>query len=184
MTKTKWYNFEGTVNYVKARADKPDEYLGRVAWTVDFYPKDAATAKAIKATGIQLKLKDDKEGKKHFRFRRDVERKFGTEIVKFSPPIIYDKDGTPIIQYVDSKDKTKVVRSYNPNETTIVADGNDIIIGNGSKVLLNVCVFNTQKGPGNRFESLKILDLIEYVKPEASEDLESDSAEDNTEIDW
>lgn len=178
-TKTKWYNFEGTVNW--AKVFEPDEFRGAKNWTIDFYPKNEAEQKAIIATGIQGKFKEDKDGKSYIRFRRPTQKKIGQKEVIFAPPIIYDANGNVLVKYTN--DEGEDVRSYDPGLALKVV-GEPLSIGNGTKVVVNVSVYDTAYGPGNRFESLKILELVEYKRQEASDDVESDTAEETVEVDW
>ena len=39
------------------------------------------------------------------------------------------------------------------------------LVGNGSTVEVDVVVYDTMKGKGHRLEAVKVLDLVEYVKP-------------------
>lgn len=181
--KTKWYTFEGTIKWAKVY--EPDEFRGASNWTIDFYPKDEAEKKAITATGIQGRFKEDADGNKFIRFRRSTKRSFdgGKTFTHFAPPVIYDRGGNELLKYTD-KDGNDV-RSYAEGES-LKAVGEPVMIGNGSRVALNIAVYDTAYGPGNRFESVKILDLVEYKKPDRSEDVESDTAEENENVtvDW
>ena len=67
------------------------------------------------------------------------------------------------MKYVDSNDK--VVRSYEDPNLVIKREGEPVLIGNGSEVELTLCVYPTAMTTGNRFESLKIKNLVEYEAP-------------------
>lgn len=89
----------------------------------------------------------------------------GGKPVFFTPPIVYDKDGKVLVNYTEGDE---VVRSYNdPNrKDKIVRNGDVILVGNDSDIEVTVAVFDTMKGKGQRLESIKLVDLIEYRKEE------------------
>lgn len=133
--------FEGTVKWVKART--PDKFN---KYTIDLYP-DAETRKAIKATGARLSLKEGEDGF-YYTFRRATELGGRT----LSPPTVVDADGAEF-------------------------DGN---IGNGSKAIVKLELYEYKGGVGDdgkpynggkalRWEGIKILELVEYKKPEGDE---------------
>lgn len=41
------------------------------------------------------------------------------------------------------------------------------LVGNGSTVEVDVVVYDTIKGKGHRLEAVKVLNLVEYVRPDA-----------------
>ena len=120
-----------------------------------------------KKSGIQKKIKSDEKGE-WVEFTRDSVKMINGQPVFFTPPILEDKNGASIISYVDEYGKT--VKSYNDpaKKTSIKKQGENILIGNDSDVQLTVAVFDTMKGKGQRLESVRILDLIEY-KPAETE---------------
>jgi hypothetical protein len=179
-SKTKWYNFEGTCKWAKVYT--PDEFRGASNWTIDFYPKDDNEVKAIKATGIQGNFKQDADGLSYIRFRRGVKKSFdqGRTFTVFAPPVIIGPNGTGV-KYVNEQGED--VKSVSDG-SAIKAVGEPILIGNGSRIKINVGVYDTAYGPGNRFETIEILELVEYKKPEVSDDVESDTAESSVEVDW
>lgn len=87
--------------------------------------------------------------------------------VFFVPPTVYNKDGSVAVNYTEGDE---VVRSYNdPNrKAKIVRNGDPIVFGNDSDLEVTVAVFDTMKGKGQRLESIRIIDLIEYKPSEAS----------------
>lgn len=94
-------------------------------------------------------------------------------LVYFTPPYIKAKDTSYLVSYVDENDN--IIRQFqDPNKKEVIKRvGEPFLIGNGSLVELNVCIFDTKtKGKGHRLEGIRILDLIEYVpqpKTESSE---------------
>jgi len=154
--KTKYFDFEGLVSYPKVY--EPDEYGGKSFWKVNLHP-DQDTIDEIKRAGIQLKLKPSNEEYstvkgKFFTFRRDVEKTFKGEVQTFNPPEIFDKDGNPVMVYKDNE-----------------AVGEKVLIGNGSRVRLDVEVYEAGSyGNGCRLKAIHILDLIKY-DPDAKEEV-------------
>lgn len=83
-------------------------------------------------------------------------------LVYFTPPYVKNKDTSYRIHYND--ENGNAVRQYTDPNKKPTRVGEPFLIGNGSLVELNVCVFDTKtKGKGHRLEGLRILDLIEYV---------------------
>lgn len=148
--------FTGYVSYAKVY--DPDEFRGVTKWKLNLHPDDDEI-KRIKAAGIQLKLHDSNEGVsgvpgKYFTFSRPTEKEFDDGITYFAPPSIYGPDGEPIMTYQD-------------NGEEIVANGNRVLIGNGSLIQIGVTVYDTKRfGKGTRLNWVKILELVEY-DPEA-----------------
>src|SRR5690554_2506961 len=143
---------------------KPDEFNGVKNWKINLHP-DEDTIESIKEAGIQARLKDKPvEGVdgKFFTFRRPVEKVFGNRTTFFCPPIIIDRDGKEVVKYLDGGKKVF------SNETGMCEMvGSEILIGNGSLVEVTLEVYPTKRfGNGTRLQSVKIIDLIEYVRPD------------------
>lgn len=131
-------------------ATKFYKFKGKIAWAHHlFIPDDYKGVKrytvdfypddreAIKASGMQLRY--DRDTNSFIRPRREVERKFADETVQFGPPRILDAEGNDF-------------------------DGR---IGNGSTAELTIAVFDTKTfGKGHRLEEVRIIDLVEYDRPE------------------
>ncbi len=163
---TKYLEVEGTLQWAKVYT--PDEFRGAVRWSIDFFPKDAAELKKIKDMGIQKTIKNKGEGD-YLNFTRSTTKLMKGKLVNFTPPIIYDKDGrTPLVSYVD--DAGKIVRSYDDPDQRPTRVGEPILLGNGSKVKIVLSVYPTAMGPGNRLESITLIDVVHYEKPETPED--------------
>jgi hypothetical protein len=161
---TQFHTFEGKVKWAKVYT--PDEFRGAVRWGLQFYPKDKKELEALKATGIQKKFKSDEDGD-FVNLSRSTTKLIKNKLVNFTPPIIYDKDGTTLVYYAD--DDGKIVRSYDDDGKSVRRVGEPVLIGNGSTVAVTISVYPTAMGPGNRLESVKVLDLIVYEKPETPE---------------
>jgi hypothetical protein len=167
-SKTKYIKVRGKVSYAKLY--EPDDFRGDKKWKINLYP-DAASYDLIKKVGMQNKFKDDDGSKSGVTGRfcslsRPTEKKFGADLTKFLPPEILDKGGSKIITYEQSDDG-------------VVMIGDKVIIGNGSECEIDLAVYQTERfGAGSRFNSVKILDLIEYVPPEDVSENEVDGDED------
>jgi hypothetical protein len=125
-------SFEGGLNYVFAnRLNKFGKH------SVNFYPKDAETRKAVKAAGLRSGIKEDQNGNFYYVFRRDPDNKYSggpvllvdTEGNEVTKPLA---EGTEGIVYLD-------VYDYNSDEHG--------------------------QGKGGRLKKIVITKLVEYVKP-------------------
>ena len=157
---SKWINVKGEVDW--AHVYEPDEYPpGNLRFKVDLYPEEAEWKK-IEASGLQLEPKEGRDGKKYITLRRQQKRVFpkDDEATYFNPPEI---TGAVNVSYVDAATGAKV-RSYKKSDgIKITVVGEQIQIGNNSKVIANINVYDTSKGAGHRLESLNVLDLVEFT---------------------
>lgn len=173
VSNTKYYTFTGKVQWAKVYT--PDEFRGAVRWGLDLYMDSDKEWAKFKESGIQKKVKENDAGK-GFNLTRSTTKVMKGKMVYFTPPQIVDKDGKVLVKYVD--DQGKDVRSYEDKDKKITRVGDPVMIGNGSTIEVNVSVYPTAMGPGNRLESIKLIDLIHYEKPEiAEEDKEQPSSE-------
>lgn len=157
--------FQGKARWMK-HLYTPDNAFGASKYKAGIWVSKE-TADQIKKAGVQKKVKEDEKGP-WIEFTRDEVKVMKGQPVFFTPPILEDKNGASIISYVDEYGKT--VKSYNDpaKKTSIKKQGENILIGNDSDVQLTVAVFDTMKGKGQRLESVRILDLIEY-RPEGEQ---------------
>jgi hypothetical protein len=158
---TKYITLTGKAFWCKVYT--PDEFRGSSKWMINFYPSDEKEWAKFKEAGIQKKVKEDENGK-NFAVTRNTSKMIKGNMVYFTPPIIYDKDGKTLVYYAD--EKGNLVRSYNDPNQRPQRVGDPILIGNGSLVSVRLSVYPTAMGPGNRLESITLLDLIHYEKPE------------------
>lgn len=166
---TKYVNFDGTIQW--AHVYSPDTYRGATRWIMDFYMEGDEWDK-FKELGIQKHPKTNENGT-FWRPSRMQTKLMKGQLVKFTPPYIYDKEGNILVKYVDEDGKD--VRSYTGDDNSVKRVGEPVLIGNGSSVRITVSVYPTAMGVGNRLESLRIVDLIEY-NPDLGSD-PSDEAE-------
>lgn len=165
VSNTKYVKFNGKAQWAKVYT--PDEFRGAVRWSMDLIMTDDKEWEKFKDLGIQKKVKEGDDGK-YFNLTRSTTKLMKGKLVHFTPPQIYDKDGMVIVKYVDEAGID--VRSYDDPNKVIRRIGDPIMIGNGSEVEVTVSVYPTAMGPGNRLESIKIIDLIHYEKPETAEE--------------
>ena len=136
----------------------PDEYNGAKRYTCSFFP-DAEAKAALKASGLTLKLKADSKnfpGEEYIRPRRDLQKVIKGDVVTFDRPPILNAD-----------------RSL---------ASSDIRIGNGSKVELEIAVYDAGRYKGHRLEKVRILDLVEYERPLAAGAAEAAKSEPSTKV--
>jgi hypothetical protein len=165
VSQTQYVQFNGKAYWTKLY--KPDEFKGAVRWTMNLYMDDPEEWNKYKALGIQKKVNKDENGS-FFAASRPTTKMIKGKIVYFTPPVIYGKDGKVLVGYYGEDDK--MLRSYDDPKTKIVKKGETILIGNGSDVQITLCVYPTAMGPGNRLESVKLIDLIEYKEPVETEE--------------
>lgn len=106
-------------------------------YQIQLYP-DKKSLKTIVESGCQGKPKEDEDGT-YYTFRRKpqvLSRK--GELIDFGPPKVRDIDGKPMTD----------------------------LIGNGSSVEIEITTYNTNKGIGTKFESVKVLKLVPYERKE------------------
>lgn len=182
---TEQIRMKGTISWAKVY--EPDTAFGAEKFKIDFYPETEADWKVFKDSGIQKKVKENEQGK-FFQLDRPAFKLIQGKIVNFTGPIIEDKDGKVIVDYVNSEGKR--IYSYEGKEKP-TRRGSPILIGNGSKVEVTVSVYDTFKGKGQRLDKVKVLDLIEFKReaqpaPELSPlvtNKELKQEEDNSDLD-
>lgn len=157
--------FKGKVAWVKIY--EPDDYEGDLQFKINFYPDDV---EELQKCGIQQKVKNDDGSKstvegQFMTFRRPVEKEFRRgEITKLVPPTVYAKDGKKIVWYKVADDGFERF-------------GEPVVIGNGSYCELTIEIYPAGRmGKGARLNAVKILDLIEYSKPEEVSEEEIEEA--------
>lgn len=116
-------------------------------YTLDLYPDDPSW-ELYHQTDLELKEREDDEGGKFIKIRRPVEKLIKGEIVTFGPPktLVPDGDG--------------------------VAELGDKLVGNGSRVVAKVVVYDTPKGKGHRLETVLVEELVEYDRGTVLQDEE------------
>lgn len=106
-------------------------------YTINLYPTDESRA-LIAESGLQISPRQDEDGE-FFTFRRPHEKLIKRELVEFGPPAILNSDNTEF----------------------------DGLVGNGSEVTIKVSVYDTVKGVGHRWETVRVENLVKY-EPEGN----------------
>ena len=166
-SKSEYITIVGHVAWAKVY--DPDVGFGQTKWSIDIYPDDDEQWAKFKAAGIQKTIRENTDPSKgligkYFKTDRLEHKLVGNNVVYWVGPVIMDMDGNVIVDYINKK-TGKRAYSYNATEKNdIERRGFPILIGNGSKVEARINVFDTIKGKGQRLESLKILELVEYER--------------------
>lgn len=151
--KTQFFKFTGPVKWAKVY--EPDVFRGASRWTIDQYLDEDNLARR-KEAGIQSKVKSDELGE-YVQYKRNTSAIFDGKVNEFHPPIIFNKDGSKAVWY-----------ELNEARDAFIQKGDRILIGNGSICEVTVSVYPTQGfGNGQRLESIRIIDLIEYVREDS-----------------
>ena len=136
-----------------AKVYEPETFRNATNWKIDLVV-DKDNLKIFKDSGIQKKVKEKEEGTT-VSFTRPQTKEIKGINNLFAPPKIYDKDGNILVDYKVNEAKDGFDRVGDP-----------VLIGNGSDVELAVTVYDWGTkgagGVGQRLESIKIIDLIEY----------------------
>jgi hypothetical protein len=132
------YYFSGEARYpkvydaVKKYTKIPEQDPGS-EWTIDV-KLDDSSQKAFDDSGCQLRQSKDKKG--FYTFRRPTQKVIKDEIVVFNPPVVIDADGNPLTK--------------------------ETAIGNGSKVTVKVEIYGTRMGTGHTLEAVRVDELVPY----------------------
>lgn len=161
-------DFEGKIAY--AQVYEPDNAFGASNWKLNLFPKDEAEWDRIKESGIQKKIQENNDPNKgptgkYIQFTRPAMKVIKGKMVNFSGPIIM-MDDSVVVDYIDTETEKRIFSFNEENKGKVVRRGKPILIGNGSDVRVRVGVYDTQKGKGQRLESVTILNLIEYTRQE------------------
>ena len=144
---TEIHKFTGKAKWAKVY--DAEEFRGSTNWKIDVY-LDKKGLDARSKAGIQSKVYEDEDGK-YVSFKRPKTKLIKGVLNEFSGPKILDKDGNELVSYRKAADGLNWERVGNP-----------VLIGNGSEVEVTIAVYDTQMGKGQRLESVRVIDLIEY----------------------
>lgn len=154
---TQYYNFSGTAEW--AMVYRPDTKYQN--FKINVYLDDTSWEK-FKESGLSLApKKGNGEIKGEFiTFRRPERKLIKGDVVEFGPPDVFGPNGE---------------QDYRE------------LIGNGSKVSVNVSVYDTMKGKGHRLNSVHVLELVKYVPKAGDPNTQSETPaeklpEDKTEL--
>lgn len=140
---------------------KPDDFMNAQRYKMSLIVNEAAQ-ELIKKYECKGDFKDHESGDKVYTFRRDAQKLIKKKWVSFAPPVIYDKNGKVITEYTY---QGEIVTSVNGDVSyeDFLPTGEQPLIGHGSSVILDICVFPTVHGKGTRLQSVKIVELVEFV---------------------
>lgn len=116
------------------KVQTPDKKFG--FYTLDLYLDDESL-QMFKDSGLGLKLRESEDGL-YIKLRREPERLIAGDVVNIGPPKVFLLSG----------DK---------------AEPFDGLIGNGSKIVCKVSVYDGPRGKGHRLESVGVEELVEFV---------------------
>lgn len=106
-------------------------------YQVDLYLDDWGD---FQKSGLQLKTKEDKEtGAKYVTFRRPVQSLIKGKLKEWGPPQVVNADGSAFTA----------------------------LVGNGSRLTVEVDVYDTVKGPGHRLQKVTVDKLVEYKRDDS-----------------
>lgn len=160
---TRYQNLKVKLKWAKVY--EPDAFMGAENWKVSAYPVDEKEWDKFKATGLELGIKTDADGE-YITLRRPTKKLIKDELVVFAPPEI-----TGVVNVTYENELGERVRQYNKGDKVkLVTNGEQEIIPNGSLAIVNFSYYDTIKGKGHRLESLRILELAEYIEAQKTED--------------
>lgn len=131
---TQFFYLEGTVDWAKVQ--EPVLKYGSKTdyeYSIDFTPNEESLAQ-FKASGSRKNLKDGK-----VKFNRDAQKEIKGETVDLGKP--------KVLKY---------------NEDTGENEPYDGLIGNGSRAIVKISVYDTRMGKGTQLEGINVLELVEY----------------------
>lgn len=148
---SKTVKFRGKAMWAKVY--EPETFRNSTNWKIDLVV-DKENLDLFKQHKIQKKVKEV-DGESVLAFTRPQTKEIKGVNNLFAPPKIYAADGSILVDYKVNEAKDGFDRVGDP-----------ILIGNGSEVELAVVVYDwgtkANGGVGQRLESIKIIDLIEY----------------------
>lgn len=131
---TKTYTLYGTCKWAKVQPDQLDLNYDKEtkAWKIDLY-LTPGSLEIFEKSGLQLKLRSDDDGQ-YIQLKRPEKKIFNDTIEELAPPYVIDAAGENFTGRV----------------------------GNGSKVAVEVDVYDTRKGKGHTLVGIQVHDLVPY----------------------
>lgn len=133
---TKTYYFEGECEWAKVHEAQKDKKYNR--YSINVFLDDPSWER-FEESGMQIKTRENKDGRKFVQFHRQHEKLIKGELADFGPPQVFSKGTEP--------------------DERLEAE-----IGNGSHVTVKVVVYDSIKGKGHRLEAVRVNDLVEYKR--------------------
>lgn len=119
------------------KVHKPDEKYGN--YTLDLY-MDADSRALYDTSGLELKIRENEDGE-FIKLRREPEKLIAGDVINIGGPKVW-------IMGPEGKE---------PLEKNI---------GNGSKIVCKIQIYQGKRGVGHRLEEVLVEDLIEYETTE------------------
>lgn len=166
---TEFHKFTGKAKWAKIY--EPEEFRGSTNWKIDIY-LDKKQLDVRKKAGIQSKVYEDEEGT-YVTFKRPKTKLIKNVLNEFSGPKVIDAEGNTLVSYRKNTDGTNWERVGEP-----------VLIGNGSTVEVEVAVYDTSMGKGQRLETVKVIDLIEYKSEGGNSIVRSGPAPEGVKTPW
>jgi|CXWL01.1.fsa_nt_gi hypothetical protein len=134
--------FSGEAMWAKVFEPDTDYDKTKKSYKIDLYMDDKSW-QLFEESGLQLKVRENAEGKEYVTFKRPSEKVRKGQLIAFDKPTVLDANG---------------------DETTDR-------IGNGSEVIVKVSVYDGNRGKGHTLEAVKVTKLVPYneVKKIAAE---------------
>jgi hypothetical protein len=131
---TKVYKFFGTAKWAKVLPKQLDLNYDKTSksWKIDLYMTEGSLA-LYRQSGLQLKERSDADGT-FVQFRRPERKIIKGEVIDMSPPYVVTADDAPLEEEV----------------------------GNGSKVAVEVEVYDSMKGKGHTLVGVTVHELVPY----------------------
>jgi hypothetical protein len=131
---TKIFKLYGRAQWAKVQPDQLDLNYDKKSksWRIDVY-LEPKSLELFHQSGLQLKVRKGEDGD-YVTFKRPEQKIFKDEIKDMGPPYVTDKEGNPITARV----------------------------GNGSKVMVELSVYDSRNGKGHTLEGVVVHDLVEY----------------------
>jgi hypothetical protein len=134
LAKTEKYYFTGTTNW--AKVFKPDMKFEPGAYKMDFVFASKEDAKEFKAIKLRNAIKVDDDGNQYVSLQRKLGKKPWAPDEEWGPPVVVDSEGNKF----------------------------EKLIGNGSKVAIELDVWDGKLGRASRLEKVVVIDHVAYEK--------------------
>lgn len=134
---TTFHYASGLAKWARVFEHNKDVYNGEERYTIDLEMTEAEAQK-LKDTGSRLRPKVTKD----------------------------EVTGNLVYTVKFRRDVTHRIPEFGGTPNVIDAEGNPVtdLIGNGSKIVIKYCVYDTKMGKGTRLEAVRVDELVKYVR--------------------
>jgi hypothetical protein len=141
---TQIIDLTGTIKWAKLSKKNMDTKF-EPAYKLDFYP-DAASKAILRASGSRVTAKENEDGV-YYSFKRDAVR------TRKDPGTgeTYTEDDVPPTVGTDLDEAGNLIQMHNPES-----------VGNGTRAVVRLAVYDSAYGKGTRLEAVKITELAIY----------------------